>query len=460
MVVFRTGFEPREDTMDADTRVEESFAGWLYRPYFDLGAWKTDGNPHTRGLELAREAVVEQDDRFARLHTTILPSARHAIIRHTGLVQYLVDDPVDLDPRLRTPAWQVLCDQLGVYEKLDAETRVRLLWLLHRLCMHAAIVEYETSTVPPTSRLADGDAAVLFMRGQAGLSLFRDGKGPLSLERLEHVADAGRPGCWGHVEATYLLAQFHAKYRGGDTDALREYLGRHRESIEAAGAGSHEFNKLMSRHYRMVAFLPQLTGDHEGMSSALDEAERRCGLLSRGDASERAEWDLLHSSLYETRTKEKLVRGDLDLAMDYASRLVELTPADPHPRLELGEVQIAVGDHRAAIESYRWAALLGPHVIQVAEFMIGQCMQALGDRGAARAAYVRSLDADPLAISTATKLVAGGFGGENGALADWAANRLATLRAIDDGTADRLHSYQRYEGGLGRDPVSAARTTG
>lgn len=440
--------------MEADNRIEETFAGWLYRPYFDLGAWKTGGNPHTRGLELARDAVVDQDDRYARLHTTILPSARHAVIRHTGLVQYLVDDPADLDPRLRTPAWQALCDQLGVYDKLDPETRVRLLWLLHRLCMHAAVVAYETSPVPATSRLADGDAAVLFMRGQAGLSLFRDGKGPLSLALLELVDDAGRPGCWGHVEATYLLAQFHAKYRGGDTDALRNYLHRHRESIDAAGAGTHELNKLMSRYYRMVAFLPQLTGDHDGMSLALDEAERHCGLLSRGNTSEQAEWDLLHSSLFETRTKEKLVRGELEPAMDYASRLVEHTPSDPHPRLELGEVQVAAGDYRGAIESYRWAALLGPHVTQVAEFMIGQCLQALGDRGAARAAYLRSLDADPLAISTVTKLAEGGFGAENSSLADWADGRLALLRAMDDGTADRLHSYQRYEGGLGRDPVS------
>ena len=441
--------------MDTENRIEESFAGWLYRPYFDLGEWRTEGNPHTRGLELARAAVLEPDGRHARLHTTILPSARHAIIRHTGLVQYLVDDPVDLDPRLRTPAWQALCEQLGVYDKLDAEARVRLLWLLHRLCMHAAIIQYERSSMPQTPRLSDGDAAVWFMRGQAELSLFRDGKGPLTLAPLDLVDAGGRPGCWGHIDTTYLLAQFYAKYRGGDTDALRNYLRRHRESIEAAGAGSHEFNKLMSRYYRMEAFLPQLTGDQDGMSEALDMAEKHCGLLGRGDINEQAEWDLLHSSLYETRTKEKLIRGELDLALDYADRLVAHTPADPHPRLELGEVQVAIGDYQAAIESYRWAALLGPHVIQVAEFMMGQCLQTLGDRSAARVAYVRSLDADPLAISTITRLAEGGFGTENSALADWAGTRLNALRAMDDGTADRLHSYQRYDGGLGRDPVAA-----
>jgi hypothetical protein len=83
--------------------------------------------------------------------------------------------------------------------------------------------------------------------------------------------------------------------------------------------------------------------------------------------------------------------------------------------------------------------------------MIGQCLQALGDRSAA---YVRSLNADPLAISTITKLAEGDFGKENLSLANWANNRLTTLRKIDDGTADRLHNYQRYKGSLGRDPAS------
>jgi hypothetical protein len=74
---------------------------------------------------------------------------------------------------------------------------------------------------------------------------------------------------------------------------------------------------------------------------------------------------------------------------------------------------------------------------------------------AARASYLRSLDADPLAISTIAKLSKGEFGKDSPALDDWIGNRLGHLRALDDNIADRLHSYQRYEGALGRDALAA-----
>jgi hypothetical protein len=56
--------------------------------------------------------------------------------------------------------------------------------------------------------------------------------------------------------------------------------------------------------------------------------------------------------------------------------------------------------------------------------------------------YLRLLDADPLAISTVTKLSKGEFGKETPALGDWISARLSRLTAMEDNTADRLHSYQ------------------
>jgi hypothetical protein len=61
--------------------------------------------------------------------------------------------------------------------------------------------------------------------------------------------------------------------------------------------------------------------------------------------------------------------------------------------------------------------------------------------------YLRLLDADPLAISTVTKLSKGEFGKETPALGDWISARLSRLTAMEDNTADRLHSYQGALGG-------------
>ncbi|MFD4669675.1 tetratricopeptide repeat protein [Lentzea sp. NPDC058450] len=438
--------------MDRGNAIEETFAGWLYRPYFDLGNWRASGNPHTKGLMLARDSMLDRDD-HARLHTTILPSARHAIIRHTGLSRYLVDDPHDLDLDLRTPAWQMMCDQLVGFDGLGHAAQSRVLWLLHRLSMHSAIVAQVPEPRSYPEIMSANEAAVWFIRAQAGLSLYRDGKGPLSLTELEHVVKAAPAGCWARIEATYLLAQFYAKHQGGNASALNYYLSLHSDQIVWSSVQGHEFHKLMSRYYRLEAFVPQLLGDHKAMTASLDLAEHHCESLASRTESERAEWHLLRSSLYETRTKEKLLLGRLDEALDYAEALVRLTPADPHPRLELGEVQVAMGAYRAAVDSYRWAALLGPHVVPVAEFMIGQCAEAMGDGRAARIALMRSLAADPLAISSASRLanLHGTDDSDRTGLSDWVQGRLAELRVADDGTADRLHAYQRYDGALGQD---------
>ena len=115
-----------------------------YNLPFDLGEWRAHGDPITIGLELAARAVSEGRDDYARLNGLIPPSARRAIVVRTGFSQYLVEDPLELHPELRTPRWQDLCDHLKAYATLDPDARMRVLWLLHRLCMHSAVLRYET----------------------------------------------------------------------------------------------------------------------------------------------------------------------------------------------------------------------------------------------------------------------------------------------------------------------------
>lgn len=113
------------------------FAGWLYRPFVDLGPWKPCRNPITFALHMASKGLEEQRDDWVRENTGIpFPSFRQSLLRAIGASKYLVEDPRDVDPVDRTTSWQMLCAHLDAYDPLDTSTRIRVLRLLNRL--HAA----------------------------------------------------------------------------------------------------------------------------------------------------------------------------------------------------------------------------------------------------------------------------------------------------------------------------------
>lgn len=127
-------------------------------------------------------------------------------------------------------------------------------------------------------------------------------------------------------------------------------------------------------------------------------------------------------------------------------------PAEPRPRLELGQVLVEKGDPAGAAEAYRWAAILGPQVAQVAEFMLGQCLQRMGEAAEARASYLRSVGADPLAISAVARLRASGLAAEHTQLDRWVARYLYSHRHVATRDGDLPEAYQRYDGVLGGGP--------
>ena len=145
----------------------------------------------------------------------------------------------------------------------------------------------------------------------------------------------------------------------------------------------------------------------------MDLAQHHCDLMRHDDRNTAVERQVLQAAILESRIKERLVRGDLDGAEAYASTLVSRHPAEPRPRLELGQVLVEKGDPAGAAEAYRWAAILGPQVAQVAEFMLGQCLQRMGEAAEARASYLRSVGADPLAVSAVARLRASGLAAEH-----------------------------------------------
>ncbi|MFI1164515.1 hypothetical protein ACH4UM_13030 [Streptomyces sp. NPDC020801] len=435
--------------MEHNPEVANSFAAWLYRPYLDLGEREADGNYHTLGLELASKALCEGRNDYARVHVALYPSARRLLVTRVGHPRHLAEDPTDLPAELRTAAWQSLCDHLDAFDDLDGNARLRVLWLLHQLCLSSAILVHDQRDYTRgAAKLSDEDAALLHMRGFTKVHLFRDGAIPLDLTDLQRIEDLARPGSWAHVEATYVLAQTALKSLN-DLAKFSGHLDRHRRSIDAAQGGDHERNKLLSRYHRIFAMGPQLTGDLTEMSREMDLAQRHCDLMLRDDENTTAEWQILQAGILESRIKERLVWGDLDGADRYARTLVSRYPSDPRARLELGQVLVEKGELDGAVDAYRWASIVGPHVAQIAEFMMGQCFEHMGRAGDARASYLRSLETDPLAISAIQRLCNGGLATENPQLASWAVRHLASLQEHESPNEDQLDAYQEYAGLLG-----------
>lgn len=429
--------------------IDATLTGWLYRPFFDLGAWSGNGNLLVSGLVLAAKAFDEDSDDYARPQISAPSAIRHELTRQSGLFQYDIRYPSELHDDLRTPQWRKLCAYLDAYRDLDEAAKMRTLWLLHRLSFHEVIVQYEDCPVFGAGKIDDETASRLFMRGLARFHLMVGGvRQARPLEELQRVECAATPGSWAHIEATYFLANANVKYLENIND-FRMYLGRHLESIEASELAGNRYHKLASRYHRIAAMLPQLEGNHAAMSSEMDLADYHSGLMERTDPNDLAEWEVLQYALLESRVKEKLLLGDLQQAEIYARLFVEHVPADPRPQLTLGQVLIERGEIRQAMTSYQKAIMLGPQVGANAYFMLGQCLQALDDPDAARLCYLQSLVADPQSISSAEALNDGGLLRKDPAVQAWIHNRLAVLQTLQD-QAPTPHAYQQYEGVLGK----------
>lgn len=103
--------------------------------------------------------------------------------------------------------------------------------------------------------------------------------------------------------------------------------------------------------------------------------------------------------VFESRTKEALWLEDLPLALERASRFVQMCPFDPRARLNLAQVLLEQEKIKEALTHYRAATQFGPPGTEVAWFMLGQCYEALGQNEDAINDYRMSLHYDPEGIS-------------------------------------------------------------
>jgi tetratricopeptide (TPR) repeat protein len=415
--------------------IEDSHIACLNRPYIDLSPFDI-GSFHLYGIEHCYQNLVSDapigNVPFPRSVQVNLPSSfRKSLIKETGLIQYQIHNPLELNNLLKTERWNKLCFYLRQYQDLDPFVQLRIINLLKSLSFHELVVEY----VPEISASEIHENPVLaglaLSRSMSTLMLQLDNNNQLNLGELECVAHHASPQTQIKFSAALQLVVQYAKVFRNLANA-EFWCSVSTQSLELLKDTIDPFtyNHLLSIYYRAVVFVPLLRNDKEEVIKQMDLSESYARTLiqnSQTDIQRIIAQENLNI-VYESRTKESMWLGDLDMAEEKVKKLNQMDPLDPRYRLELGEIFLKKGKVEEAAKVYRSAARLGPPGTPIAWFMAGQCHEKLGDIDVACDCYLASVQMDDLAISAVERLhfLAPQLG--NSALANWSTARLQELK--------------------------------
>jgi tetratricopeptide (TPR) repeat protein len=359
-----------------------SLAEILLRPFIDLEP--CDRGPLcAQGIEGYWAAFADtRQPRFA-LQRTLPRQFRGQVLAEAGLQQLDFDDPRQVKLEARSRRWNAICDALSNWSELPIEQKCRLALLLHALCFYNLISNL-ISQIPGNQIASDPDYAELaYRRASARYLLDLPGRmsdyGHADLSELEKVATlAPRNQPVAFNSALKILV--HRAKTGAPLEQLFKWRKAVEVILEETMENDDDFNRKLrlSRFYRAVAFIPQRQGDKAEVVRLMDLAERHALEIA---PAHNAQSLLQRENLYpviESRTKEALWLGDLDLALLRAQRLIDLDPYDSRAWLELGQVRLERNEFSQAAEAYGAAATLGPPSSAVGRHMAGHCFLHMG----------------------------------------------------------------------------------
>ena len=330
---------------------------------------------------------------------------RSLLLREVGLSQYQVTkDPREVSQADRSPRWIAICEALERWPDLTTDQQCRLIFVLHALCCYAAIVDRIPDISATEIRTRSDRAELAYRRASARYVLGLQGAvadyGDANLSALEAVATAAPRDLPIALTASMMILVHKAKTRAS-VEELERWRAHSERALQTVVAGQDEFagSLLTSRFFRAAAFLPQRRGDRAELVRMMDLSEHYARAASPSDPAQNI---LRLENLYpliESRTKEALWLGDLELALERARSLIELDPYDSRAWLELGEVHRRRSDYASAAEAYATAAMLGPPSTAIGCHMAGLCFEHLGQPLLAAYFFQAAIAADPQAIS-------------------------------------------------------------
>jgi tetratricopeptide (TPR) repeat protein len=414
---------------------------WLQRPYFDLGSSNT-GSLHHYGIEFTYKSLTTDISISPGVQVNISPLFREELIQATGLHQYRIKNPISLPDELQTERWKKLCDFLVNYNELETSTRVKVVNTLRSLCFHEAVLDYvprmSASEISSSTELA----ALAWCRAVSNRFIHYDYSGTPDLNEIENIAINAPRESRTRINASLLLVVEYAN-SSKDVESAEFWRSFAENIIQEIrpDLSDFEYNLLMSVYYRSVSFVPFLHNDKDRLIEEMDLCEFHGKNLFCESEHQQIIARENFNLLTESRAKEALWLGDVDLAEERTRLLVQREPLDPRYHLELGEILIKQHKIEESLKIYRSAARLGPPGTQIAWFMAGQCHESLNELDIACDCYLASLQLDPEAISALEKLTELAPKIGNTHIEGWSNTRLNELKKQQKSIMNQVGNY-------------------
>jgi tetratricopeptide (TPR) repeat protein len=297
-----------------------------------------------------------------------------------------------------------MCEALDAWPELTTDRQCRLVLLLHALCFYSLISNLVPDGAETGSIGGEDHAELAYWRASARYVLGLPDRvadyGDADLSEFERIATTAPP----HEPAAFnaaLKVFTHKAKVGGSAEELVTWRARVGRILDAVMTKADPFvgALLSSRFWRAAAFVPQRNGDRHEVVRMMDLAEHHArAMVPAGEAQELLYLENLHPML-ESRTKEALWFGDLDLALERALDVVGLDAYDSRAWLELGQVRRRRNEPALAAEAYAVAATLGHPSSAIARHMAGLCFRDLAQPLLAAFFFNAALDVDPRATS-------------------------------------------------------------
>jgi len=409
---------------------DATFTEYLYQSYLNLGKMPEKPAFFTASMDLDKRSFLEKKD-YGQVFNMIGNSFREKLYKKIGKSHLNGTRPQDLHTEMRSPEWQFLCDSADNFADLDNAQKLRLLRLLRRLPFYTYVIELVGQIDENLIRTDSQIAEIAYNRLMARYLLAGDKIGNYKIEEAEQFAKIAPKASYAKVHATYITVQQSVKLKH-NLAKLEESLKNYWDAIAEIKPtiSTNEYLELMSRYYRIAAFLPQMTNKPEQMVEEMELAKQYAfQIQTDGSPDQEFAKQMVYYPIAESNIKAAMWVSDWDLAKERAEHLISLSPNTPSPYLHYGQILIELEKYEEAIISYEKAIRYAPMGEEIAYYMAGQCYEVIGYEEKALDYYIASMHADPYGISNIEATIELSEKLDNQAIRNWALERKQILES-------------------------------